>query len=318
MKYFLKILLGIFFLPGSCASLTTQPFIFSDTYEVGDSFMGIRLHGTLKLPYTKVNGIKLTELSGLAWDNDEALLYAINDRGYLFHLRPIIERHTLVGIKIITAYPLLSKKGKRLWLKDSEGLSLLHGENGKHGDSELIISFERQASIISFTPQGQFLKVYPLPKVLRNMKAYSQPNVALEAVTWHPKWGILTTPERPLKGHQDIIIYSLTGNTWHFPLHSAPKSSVVALETLDDGSLLVLERAFVSVWQPFIVSLRQVWLGNPCQVKLIAELNNRKGWRLDNFEGLTHHQGHHFFMVSDDNESFLQDTLLSYFELLQE
>jgi hypothetical protein len=36
---------------------------------------------------------------------------------------------------------------------------------------------------------------------------------------------------------------------------------------------------------------------------------------VDNFEGLSHHQGLKFFMVSDDNFKALQKTLLVYFEL---
>lgn len=318
MKPLLHILIGLIFLPGACASFNLQQFDFSDEYRVGDSFMGIRLWGTLKLPNEKLHGIKLTELSGLAWDKDEELLYAISDGGYLFHLRPIIEQHTLTGVKAIEAYPLRNPKGKRLWPKDSEGLAIIHGNNGKQGDSELIVSFEHRAAIMKVTPQGKLLKNYPLPKVLQNMRAYSSTNAALESVTLHPKWGILTTPERPLKGHQDIVIYARTGpHSWHFPFHSAQNSSVVALETLEDGSLLVLERAFVSMMQPLIISLRRVWLGEPCKVRPIVELNNNKGWHLDNFEGLTHHQGNYFFMVSDDNDNFFQNTLLSYFELLE-
>jgi hypothetical protein len=41
------------------------------------------------------------------------------------------------------------------------------------------------------------------------------------------------------------------------------------------------------------------------------------GHRVDNFEGLSRHRGNHFFMVSDDNDLFVQQTLLLYFELLE-
>ncbi|HCB12317.1 MAG TPA: hypothetical protein DEP36_01915, partial [Gammaproteobacteria bacterium] len=39
-------------------------------------------------------------------------------------------------------------------------------------------------------------------------------------------------------------------------------------------------------------------------------------WLLDNFEGLTRYQDQRFFMISDDNCSAWQSTLLVYFELL--
>ena len=37
---------------------------------------------------------------------------------------------------------------------------------------------------------------------------------------------------------------------------------------------------------------------------------------MDNYEGLTRHTGNRYFMISDDNESFMQQTLLVYFEVL--
>ena len=312
----------------ACASSSVQPFIFSTTHQVGDTFMGIRLHGTLELPSIEVNGVKLTELSGLAWDADEKILYAVSDQGYLFHLRPVITDHTLIDVVFLAAFPLTNNKGKRLWNKDAEGLTLLKSNNGKLGDSQLLISFERQPTIARVTPQGKLMKRYTLPKLLQDIHHYASSNEALEAVTIHPQFDILTAPEKPLKGNEgQIVIYSLTGKQWHFPVHSAPNSAVVAIEALADGSVWVLERAFVSVFQPFFISLRRVWLSS-CETcpndsqpvtkfKQVVFWDNSKGWNLDNFEGLTHHQGAYFFMVSDDNDNSLQRTLLSYFELLE-
>jgi len=48
----------------------------------------------------------------------------------------------------------------------------------------------------------------------------------------------------------------------------------------------------------------------------VAPLDSYQGLHLDNFEGLTRHHGNRFFMVSDDNDVFVQRTLLVYFELL--
>jgi len=291
---------------------------FSNPYQVGEVYMGIRLRGTVELLGEVIDGFKVTELSGLAWDEDEGLLYAISDKGYLFHLQPVIENNVLTNVRSVAAYIFTTKKGKRFWLRDSEGLAILNGHNGQRGDSQLVVSFERRPWIVRMTPQGKVSKIYRLPKILQEVQNYSGGNNAmLEAVTVHPKWGVLTAPEKPLKGNHQVVIYSLAGQQWSFPLHSAPNSAVVALETLEDGSLLVLERAFVSVLQPLIISLRRVFLETG-KVELIAEFNDSKGWHLDNFEGLTHQRGNYFFMVSDDNESQFQRTLLSYFELVDQ
>ena len=48
----------------------------------------------------------------------------------------------------------------------------------------------------------------------------------------------------------------------------------------------------------------------------MAVFDTSQGWLLDNFEGLARHREQRFFMVSDDNRSALQSTLLVYFELL--
>lgn len=304
-------------------------FEFSAQHAVNDNFMHIRLRGTLFLPHQVINGLETASLSGLAWDEDEQILYAISDTGNLFHLRPVIKEHILQDVEVLNAYALTDSQGKKLAkaASDSEGLSLLNGNNGVKGDSELIISFERTPKITRVRPDGVRLEEYELPEPLQNVKLYVNNNKMLESVTLHSEFGILTAPELPLKTYpQDkITVFSLEGKSWQFPRHTAINSSVVAMEALEDGSLLVMERAFVSPLLPLIISLRQVWLKycvgceeageNP--VREIAIFDSSQGWHVDNFEGLSLHHDSFFFMVSDDNNrQFFQKTLLSYFEIM--
>jgi hypothetical protein len=94
------------------------------------------------------------------------------------------------------------------------------------------------------------------------------------------------------------------------------------MEALEDGSLLTLERSFVSIFQPLIVALRRSKplaapdASGPLPMRDVAIFNSFKGSRPDNFEGLTRLRGKRFLMVSDDNQSALQQTILVYFELL--
>ncbi len=328
--YFKRLLLSILLLITiSCATTFSRRVNFSSQYQPGDTYMGIRLHGTLALENVAINGLKLNELSDLAWDEDENLLYAISDNGVLFHLRIAIIENQLTKAILVSAYPLKNDKGGLLVFKDSEGLAILKGNNGIKGDSELLISFERHPRIARFTPKGELLEDYTLPAALQDIKNYYEPNKALEAITIHPRLGILTAPEWPLKlgqktsdflqGEYEHSIFALDGKQWQIPAYPALNSGIVALEALKDGSILVLERAFVSVFQPFIISLRRVWLsddGKKNKVEQVAVFDSTKGWKVDNFEGLTHHRGKFFFMVSDDNNSSLQRTLLSYWELV--
>ena len=312
---------------GACAGSNVQAVAvpLSQRVAVGDRYMGIRLLGVLRLPQVAVNGLPLHELSGLAWDEDAGLLYAVSDKGLLFHLRPVFSDDRLSDVQFVTAYPLRDADGRPLrgFFADAEDLAIINGDNGIPNDSQLIISFEARARIARYSPSGQWLNDEPLPTPLQDSAAYANSNKALEAVTLDPRWGLLTGPEQPLHGEAPgvVPIYAQNGRRWLYPLHSAPASSLVAMESLPDGSLLTLERAFVSLTRPFVISLRRTRLladQTLLKVENVAVFDTSDGWLLDNFEGLTRHRDHRFFMVSDDNTNPLQSTLLVYFELLPE
>jgi hypothetical protein len=310
---------------GACADLdfVAVSVPLSRQVAVGDRYMGIRLLGALSLSRQPVNGFSPRGLSGLSWDEDSGLLYALSDEAKLFHLRPVFSADLLVNIEIVSAYALLDARGRALkqpWT-DSEGLAIDKGANGKPGDSELIISFERRPRISRYTPTGKWLRDEPLPASLQNPNYYSESNKALEAVTLHDRWGLLTAPERSPRGTSAGYVPIIASDrAWSYPLYGAPNSSLVAMEALPDGSLLTLERAFVSLFHPLLITLRHTHLAPQSTESLVVEevavFDTSQGWIMDNFEGLTRHRGLRFFMISDDNRSSLQSTLLVYFELL--
>ncbi len=328
IKYlFHLVFIGLFLSPVVGHSVSSIQQVLSDKYKVGDTFMQVRLRGTVRIPFQRIDGFKVTELSALAWDEDEQILYALNDRSTFYHLAVTLDHHRLQTVTVLKALKLLDSKGHPLkpGVRDSEGLFLRKAHNGQAGDTELVISFEGQPRIQRHTPQGPFLGAIPLPAVLRDKAHYRDASKSLESVTEHPQYGVLTAPEWPLKnvGKHRTRVYALSGEFWEWDAYPAPNSAVVALEMLDQQRLWVLERAFSAVWRPLIISLREVQLTphcmngqGDCAVQQLFALDNSQGWLIDNFEGLTQHQERFFFMVSDDNESGLQRTLLSYFELL--
>ncbi len=327
----LKILLAMLLMGtleiGACADWNspTTPISLSQQVAAGDRYMGMRLLGALRLSAAPVNDLAPRGLSGLAWDEDAGLLYALADSGSLFHLRPIFSAGLLTDVQIVAAYPLLNAKGKPLRppLADSESLAITKGSNGVPGDSVLIVSFEGQPRIARYTPTGKWLQDESLPPSLRDADRYANSNKALESLTLHGQWGLLTAPEWPLREGPTgyVPIFSLTAKrSWLYPLYKAPNSALVDMTALPDGSLLTLERAFVSLLHPVVISLRRTSLPanptKPLQVEEVAVFDTSQGWLLDNFEGLARHREQRFFMVSDDNRSALQSTLLVYFELL--
>ena len=200
---------------------------------------------------------------------------------------------------------------------------MLNACNGQRGDTELVVSFERIPRIVRYRPDGILLGELPLPAPLADAGAYQGANKSLEAVTIHPRFGVLTAPEAPLRYSQwrDRRLFSLNGAWWG--LVSEPQSDITAIEWVDGIGLLMLERRYgVKNVYPETRLLRVRDLsqetGTTLRPETVAVLKSATAYQHDNFEGLTHHEGRRFFMVTDDNDAFLQRTLLVYFELLEE
>ncbi|TVT52205.1 MAG: esterase-like activity of phytase family protein [Sedimenticola thiotaurini] len=295
-----------------------NPIEINELIKSKDPYMGIQLMGSLSLKGNPA----LAELSGLAWDEDEQTLLAISDRGWLLHLLPIFENGNLIQADLQKIRVLKDRHGKPLrgsW-RDSEGLTLENSENGVSGDTSLIISFERHNRIERYTLDGEWVKTEPLPKLLEQTSFQPKGNKGLEAVTLHPQLGIITGPEYPPKGTPHYLVNS-AGIKWYFT-PKEPNGALVALEALPNGDLILLERAYTSIFAPWVISLTQIKMAdlvpdNQVSSTLIARFDSSEGWLTQNLEGLTRHQGMHFFMVSDDGNKPWAQTQLIYFKLLQ-
>jgi hypothetical protein len=310
---------------GAPVSVETRPAQFSAELNDGAVVDRIRLRGMLELRGTRIDGLSLSQLSGLAWDDDDRILYAITDKGALFHLQPEIRGGMLTGLQVLKAVTLqepVRVKSLRHHAPDTEGLDILNGRNGKRGDAQLVVSFERNPRILRFDPDGRPLGEYTLPPPLHDAKSYAGPNLMLESVCVDDELGVLTVPEEPLAGEAPGVthLFALDGRAWLYPL--TQNSPVSAIECLGHRRVLVLERDFGHVFGRNAVSLKRVTLpADPepdasLEPENIFTLDAAKGYAIDNFEGLAHHRDNRFFLVSDDNDLFVQRTLLLYFEIL--
>lgn len=295
-----------------------RPVEFSNQVVSGDRFMEIRLLGSLLLsgsPY-------LSELSGLAWDEDEGILYGVTDRGLLLHLRPEIRDDRLRDLIFLAEFPLLDPRGKPLkghW-RDSEGLAIENGDNGIKGDSRLLISFERHNRITRHTPSGQYAGTVALPGGLEDPSVYPAFNEGLESVTIHPQYGPVSAPEKAVDD-RPITLFSGSGRKWAYEPFE-PDGGIVALEALPNGDILVMERSFSFPLSPMVISLSRFSPGEIAGEKsinntLLARFDSTEGWRTQNFEGLTRHRDNRFFMVSDNAGRGFFETQLIYFEILK-
>ncbi|PID47606.1 MAG: hypothetical protein CSB47_00335 [Proteobacteria bacterium] len=287
----------------------------------GNQYMHTRLLGSIAISSGYVNNIPIVELSDLAWDKRSETLYAISDNGYLYTMKIKQSANKLLSAKIINAVRLTGANQKVLKgaNNDPEGLDIVH----KRNRSELIISFERNSRVARYSTQGKYLGRVRIPRKLTSKTTYRHRNKALESVAVHPKYGVITASEYPLKAspRNTQTIYSQYGKEWHFPRYPAKKSAITALEVLDNGDILILERAFSGFFQPLVISIRQLQLNrcnrkNHCAVKDIAVFSSADGWSVDNFEGLTQLSANRYLMISDDNKNPLQRTLLVMFDVI--
>ena len=284
-------------------------------------FMGIKILDQKQLSFTHINGIKFSEISDLAYHQKSKNLYLVSDEGKLFTFKATFAEK-IEDLQPLAAVKLRKKNGTKFkkWRRDSEGMTL-------DGKGRLLISFEEKAKIGWFhknsNKYGRMIRKYKLPTKLRNTKNYRSKNKSLESLAWHPKYGLLTAAEWSLKkdDKKRQTIYALSGKEWYFKAEAEAKSAISAIEVMDDGNLLVLERSFTGLMNPFVVTLKKVYIRNckkkMCKTKVLAKMSSHKGWDVDNFEGLAKVGKHRYVMISDDNDNFFQKTLLIYFEVLQ-
>jgi len=315
MRIVFFLLFSFFLLEAGSFPVTITPSSQTKT------FGKIKILDQKQLMYTTVNGVKFSEISDLAYYPKNQKLFMISDEGKLFTFKAKFG-NTIEILDPIAAVKIKKKHGKKFkkWRKDSEGMTL-------DDEGRLLISFEGKAKVAWFhknsDKQGQQIRKYTIPKELRNNKKFRSKNKSLEALAWHKKYGIVTAAEWPLKKYdkKKQTIYALSGKKWHFKAEPEAKSAISAIEVMDDGNILVLERSFTGYLNPFIVTLKKVYLNDckkgMCKTEVLLKMNSHEGWDVDNFEGLARVAKNRYVMISDDNDNFFQKTLLIYFEVLE-
>ena len=263
------------------------------------------------------DGVDFSEISGLTYNSRDKKLYMVSDEGKLFEFYANFTNDSL-ELRPITAHYLKRKSGKRLKKRkrDSEDIAL-----DKKGD--LYIAFEGKPKISLFRKDGRKIKNIPLPKQLKNATLRSK-NKSLESLTFHPKYGFITALEYPPKENPREVqtIYSTSGRVWHIKLDPIKKNAITAIEVMDDGNLLLLERAFLGYFEGYVITLRKIYINSckidPCKSKKILQMRSSNGWRLENFEGLARVGKGRYLLISDDNQNPFQRTLLLYIQIDKE
>jgi hypothetical protein len=263
-------------------------------------------------------------LSGLRLDPKGERFVSFSDKGSWFTGSIVYQGREMTGLADVEAAPMLGSDGRpittRGWF-DSESIA--------RDGSFVYIGLERVNQVLRFDFSKGFTRsraeVVPLPPAARKLPF----NKGLEALVFVPKGmplagTLIAMSERGLDANGDLIAFLVGGPTpGQFSIRRTDKFDISDAVLLPSGDLLVLERKFS--WVAGIgVRIRRIALSSIEPGAVVdgptifqTDLSNQ----VDNMEGIDVHvtpEGDTVLtLVSDDNFSMVQRTLLLQFTLLE-
>jgi hypothetical protein len=262
-------------------------------------------------------------LSGIRLDAKGEKFIALSDKGSWFTGRIVYSGREMKGLADVEASPMLGPDGRpitaRGWF-DSESLAL---------DGTLVyVGLERVNQVLRFDFSKGFTRaageVVPLPPAARKLPY----NKGLEALVFVPKGQplagtLIAISERGLDSQGNIIAFLIGGpSPGQFAVRRTSNFDISDAVLLPGGDLFILERKFS--WVAGVgIRIRRIALTSIAPGALVdgpSIFEADLGHEIDNMEGIDAHvtaEGDTVLtMVSDDNFSLLQRTLLLQFSLI--
>jgi hypothetical protein len=262
-------------------------------------------------------------LSGLRLDAKGERFIAISDKGSWFTGRIVYRGREMTGLDDVEAAPMLGPDGRpitaRGWF-DSEAIAL--------DGPPVYIGLERVNQLLRFDFSKDFTRargeVVPLPPAARKLPY----NKGLEALVMVPKGlplagTLIALSERGLDHDGNLMAFLIGGpSPGQFSVRRTNNFDVSDAVLLPSGELLVLERKFS--WLAGIgIRIRRIALKSVAPGAVVdgpSIFDADLGHEIDNMEGIDAHVADDgdtvLTMVSDDNFSMLQRTLLLQFTLV--
>lgn len=263
--------------------------------------------------------------SALAVSADGQRLIAISDKGHRLDAKILYTpAGNLAGLAEANLGSLAGEDGRPLSLpseRDAEGMAV-----GPAG--EIVVSFERDHRFLRYLPGQATPERIPEPEELK----FAPGNGGVEGVAFLKDGRLLAIAEELKRGNRaigwvsDDVVRSARASPHDWsPLTYALDGgfSVSDLAALPSGDVLALERHY-TLRLATVVRVRRIPAaavvpGAELNAELIAEL--RPPLTMDNMEGLSARQDAAgrtlVYMISDDNFTFLQKTLLLMFEIME-
>ncbi len=293
----------------------------ASTSAAGAARLTLETLDRVEFPAKGANGVAIEELSGLSWDEDEQLLYAVSDGGVLHHFRIRLDGNRIAELQSVFSVPLATTTDKASGkpVTNAEGITTINDDNGKPSDSELLIVFEDGPLAARFSPKGELIADVPLPRPLADETLYSKKNSRLEAVTFDATHGMVTAPESALKGQPEGLhtLYAADGTTWSFDAFKTD-SRLKAIQKFPDGNLLILERTRDEKGAPPTARLRYLDLAG-CTPQATCKITDLSAtppdMLVDNFEGMARLSDDLFLIVTDKTKKHGDSTSLVLFRV---
>ena len=261
-------------------------------------------------------------LSGLRLDNKGEQFIAISDKGNWFTGRLVYRDRRLTGLADVKSAPMLDSDGRKITARgwfDSESLAL--------DGSMAYVGFERVNQIVRFDfSKGGILargQAAPVPPDLDKLPF----NKGLEALVFVPKGQplagtLIAISERGLDEAGNIKAFLIGGSSpGQFSVARTNNFDISDAVLLPSGDLLLLERKF-SLLEGVGIRIRRVPITSVVPGAVIdgpTIFDVDLGYEVDNMEGIDAHvtdEGETVLtLVSDDNFSMIQRTLLLQFTL---
>jgi len=263
-------------------------------------------------------------LSGWRLDAKGERFISFSDKGNWFTGRIVYSGREMVGLDDVEAAPMLGPDGRpitaRGWF-DSESIAL---------DGSLVyIGLERVNQVLRFDFSKGFTRargeVVPMPPAVKKLPF----NKGLEALAFVPKGlplagTLIAISERGLDAGGNLIAFLVGGPTpGQFSVRRTDNFDVSDAVLLPSGELLVLERKF-SLLAGIGIRIRRIALASLAPGAVVdgpSIFDADLGEEIDNMEGIDAHvtpEGDTVLtMVSDDNFSLIQRTLLLQFTLVE-
>jgi len=255
-------------------------------------------------------------LSGMSFGTD-GKLYAVSDRGYWLSAKMVSDADgALLDLVDWRIAPMLTpaKTPVSGSLADAEALT-------RARDGSFLVAFEGLHRIWRYEPPPRTFESTPTPIALPAKISRAPSNGGLEGLTSLPDGRLLALTEEFANPDGSFKGWLIDGGNFAELAYLPAKDFHVAdCAALQDGDLLVLERRYAS----FGIFSARLTIVDGKTIQPGAKLSGRELVRIEqplvveNFEGLAVRQtrkGAMIYLVSDDNYSPFQQTLLLQFLL---